>query len=377
MDSRLEHSFCVPYNGDINLVRDVVENHVDAVYEFYGTDNAFGSGRWSTPEDAAPIPDVMRQLDGSGVRFNYLLNSVVLDDYVIRAEELKRHLTMIREAGVQSVVCTSPILVDLVKELGFEACTSLMQHIRSAVAARYHEELGYDRILVCEDDIRSSRLIKDMARSSNLPLEVIVDNGCLMECPFRHTHLTSEGIRRDDFDSGLRNYMSAFSRQCKQFWHVDPSLFLRTSWVRPEELPKLKELGVRFFKMGGRGTPTFSILKKLSIYKEGWYEGSIFDYLKPHADPAEFFGVEPIDNKSLDGYFKYFFDGKCTKLCGACTHCDRWARKTVQLVPGHWRNRPFTGGVGEIVSTAGRCLAEPASTDAPNTVCFGMREPAK
>lgn len=372
MDDRLARSFCVPFNGDIELVKAVVLNYADAVHEFYGTDNAFGSGRWATPEDSASIPEVMRVLEGSGIKFNYLLNSVVLDDYLIRAEALKRHLTEIREAGVQSVVCTSPILVDLVKELGFEACTSLMQNIRSAVSVRYHEELGYDRILVCEDDIRNARLIKDLAKSTSLPLEVIVDNGCLMECPFRHTHLSSEGIRRDDFGNDLRNYMSAFSRQCKQFWHVDPSFFLRTSWVRPEELPKLKELGVRYFKMGGRGTPSKSILTKLSIYQEGEWDGSVFDYLKPHADPAAFFGIEPIDNRSLDGYFDYFFDGKCTKLCGACTHCDKWAKRSVRLVPDHWRNRPFTGGVGEIVASDSSCLDEAGRAQAANTVCFGM-----
>jgi len=372
MDARLERSFCVPYNGDIKLVRSVVEGHSDAVYEMYGTDNAFGSGRWATANDAAPISQVMDVLAGSGIRFNYLLNSIVLDDYLIRADELRRHLSTIRDAGVESVVCTSPILVDLVKSLGFEASTSLMQNIRSVVAVRYCEELGYDRILVCEDDMRDARLIRDLAGSTQLPLEVIVDNGCLMDCPFRLTHLSSEGIRREDFDSGLRNYMSAYSRQCKQFWHRDPSNFLRTSWVRPEELPRLKELGVSLFKMGGRGIPSDAILAKLSIYKEGSWDGSVFSYLKPHADPAEFFGIEPIDNKSLDGYFDFFMKGKCSRRCGSCRHCDQWAAKTVHLVPDHWRSRPFTGGVGEIAETSGGCLVEPRSTSAANKFSFGL-----
>lgn len=375
MDERLRRSFCVPFNGDLELVRTVVEGHAEAVFEFYGSDNAFGSGRWSRPEDSATIPEVMRELEGSGIHFNYLLNSIVLDDYAVRADELKRHLSMLREVGVQSVVCASPFLVDLVKELGFEACTSLMQHIRSEVSVRYYEDLHYDRILVCEDDIRNVDLIESLAGSTRLPLEVIVDNCCLMECPFRLTHLNSEGIRHHDFHAGLRHYMSAYSRQCKQLWHQDPTRFLQASWVRPEELPKLKALGVDLFKMGGRGLPSAAIVAKLAIYKTASWGGSVLDYLKPYEDPVGFFGIEHIENRSLDDFFQFFFSGNCSRRCGMCGHCKRWAEQAVRMVPNHWRNRPISGGVGELARTQGTCTLKPGEEKVANTWVFGRAEP--
>ena len=192
MKEFLNRTFCVPFNGDIELVKYLTENNPQPIYEFYGTDDLFPSGRWKNPGETAEISAVMDVLKGSGIRFNYLLNSIVFDDYVIHREELKRHLGELRSEGVSSVTCTSPFLIDLIKSFGFEVNTSLMKNIRSATAVAYYEKLGYDRILLCEDELRNTRLIKDMVASTSLSIEAIIDNVCLMECPFRQTHLSSE-----------------------------------------------------------------------------------------------------------------------------------------------------------------------------------------
>ncbi len=373
MKEFLNRTFCVPFNGDIELVKYLTENNPQPIYEFYGTDDLFPSGRWKNPGETAEISAVMDVLKGSGIRFNYLLNSIVFDDYVIHREELKRHLGELRSEGVSSVTCTSPFLIDLIKSFGFEVNTSLMQNIRSATAVAYYEKLGYDRILLCEDELRNTRLIKDMVASTSLSIEAIIDNVCLMECPFRQTHLSSEGIRHPDFSDAMRQYMSAYCRQCKQFWHYNPANFLKTSWVRPNDLEKLWESGVRLFKMGGRGIETTAIIQKFSIYSKGEFDGDIFAYLKPHMNSEEFLGISPINNNDLDEYFRFFMDGKCTKLCHSCGHCDKWAKKLVKMHENHWRNRPITGGLGEILDNDAR-LTEFGKLGKPNSGLFGIEK---
>lgn len=370
MKDFLKKVFCVPFNGDIDLVKYLVENNPKPIYEFYGTDDLFPSGRWKNPGESAEISSVMDILKGTGIKFNYLLNSVVFDDYIIQREKLKRHLAKLRDAGVSSVTCTTPFIIDMVKSLGFEVNTSLMQNIRSATAVAYYEKLGYDRILLCEDDLRNTRLIRDMASSTELPIEAIIDNVCLMECPFRQTHLSSEGIRHPDFPDSMRQYMSAYCRQCKQFWHYDPANFLKTSWVRPNDLEKLLNCGVKLFKMGGRGIETSAIIQKLSIYSCGEYDGDIFAYLKPHMNSREFLGISSINNNDVEEYFKFFMDGKCTKLCHSCGHCDKWAKKLVEMHKEHWRNRTITGGVGEILDNED-CLEQFGKLEKPNSGLFG------
>ena len=372
MKECLKKTFCVPFNGDIQLIKYLVENNPEPIYEFYGTDDLFPSGRWKNPNETAKISEVMDVLRGTGIRFNYLLNSIVFDDYIVHGDALKKHLGELRAWGVDSVTCTSPFLIDLAKSFGFEVNTSLMQNIRSATSIRYYEKLGYDRILLCEDDIRNTRLIKDMAQSTQLPIEAIIDNVCLMECPFRQTHLSSEGIRHPEFSDAMRQYMSAYCRQCKQFWHYDASNFLKTSWVRPNDLETLKECGIKLFKMGGRGIETSAIIQKLSIYCQGEFDGDIFEYLKPHMDSKLFLGVDPIQNNDLNEYFEFFHKGKCTKLCHACGHCDRWAEKLVHTDKDHWRNRPVTGGLGEALSKE-ECLKEFGKLDKPNSGLFGTQ----
>lgn len=369
MKESLRKTFCVPFNGDLGLIKALIETNPEPIYEFYGSDDLFPSGRWKNPNESTAISDVMQILNGTGIRFNYLLNSIVFDDYIVHGDKLKRHLEYLRKCGVNSVTSTSPFLVDLIKSFGFEVNTSLMQNIRSATSVAYYEKLGYDRILLCEDDLRNTRLIKDMAQSTSLPIEAIVDNVCLLECPFRQTHLSSEGIRHPEFSDAMRQYMSAFCRQCKQFWHYDPANFLKTSWVRPEDLESLQKSGIKYFKMGGRGIETSAIIQKLAIYSQGEYDGDIFTYLKPHMDSKEFLGIAPIQNKDLDEYFKFFMDGKCTKLCHACGHCARYAEKLVNMQREHWRNRPITGGLGEALEKQ-ECLEEFGKLTKPNSGLF-------
>lgn len=370
MIEQLRRRFCVPYNGDAKLVEAVAADHADAVYEFYGSDDLFSSGRWGTPDRATSIPEVLYLLRGTGIQFNYLLNSVVLDDYAIRAVEFRRHLENLRQVGVHTVTCASPFLVDVAKELGFEVSTSLMQHIRSEVSVRHAELLGYDRIMVCEDELRNVPLISHIVGCTELPVEIIVDNCCLKECPFRLTHLNSEAIRHPEFTPRMRHYMSAYARQCKQLWHQDSAQFLMTSWVRPEELPRLAAIGVKLFKLGGRGLATRAILQKLQIYEKGKHDGFVLDYLKPNSDPVEWFGLEQIQNAALAEFFDFFFSRGCQGLCSQCRHCSAWAKKVVRMVPDHWRNRPITGGIGDLTQR----LSEPDPTDGTvaNAWAFGQ-----
>lgn len=373
MNANLKKTFCVPFNGDVELIRYLVENKPEPIFEFYGCDDLFASGRWKNPNEKTSIKDVMEILNGTDIKFNYLLNSIVFDDYIINGEILKKHLEFLSKLGVNSITCTTPFLIDLVKSFGFEINTSLMQNIRSATSVAYYELLGYDRILLCEDDLRNTKLIKDMHTSTKLPIEAIVDNVCLMECPFRQTHLSSEGIRHPDFSDELRQYMSAYCRQCKQFWHYNPANFLKTSWVRPNDLLKLQQAGVSLFKLGGRGIETSAIIQKLTIYSEGEFDGDIFKYLKPHMDSKDFLGIEPIENCELDEYFDFFFKGGCSKLCHACKHCEKWANKVIKMNSEHWRNRPVTGGLGEILNNK-ECLEPFKKLKKANTGMFDSKK---
>lgn len=349
MSQDMKRSFCVPYNGDIDLVRWIVRDHSEYVHEFYGADDVFASGRNASFCTPAPIENVMRELEGSGIRFNYLLNSFLVDDYVAHLDQLVRHVERLRELGVQTVTAASPYFIDLLKKRGFEVSTSMMQNIATELSLRYHEELGYDRIIVSEDELRNVPNLARLAKATSLRLEVLINNCCLRECPFRATHYNAEAMRGGAVSEKSRQHVSAFCRQCKEKWYADPSSFMKSSWVRPQELRKYKEIGIALFKITGRAIPSSSVLKMLQIYQSGEWHGSAWDFLKPFADPVELYGIEHFNSASLDGFFDFFFKHGCDGGCSDCRHCEKWGNKVIKLRDDHCEKLRNPKGASELV----------------------------
>jgi collagenase-like PrtC family protease len=333
--------FCVPYNGDPALVEKCLDEHGAAIHEFYGCDGEFKSGRAVRPGGSACLERALECLRGTGVEFNYVLNALVLEEYLVERDRLERHLAWLRDIGVTCITLSSPYFLKLVKPFGFRASTSLLQEIRSENTARIYEDLGFDRIIVGEDETRNFGLIRSLAESLQVPLEIIVNNCCLRNCPFRLTHYNSEGNARLFSRPELIRDVSSFChRRCRGLWYQDPRHFLMSSWTRPEELPAYVAAGVQLFKLAGRTAPTEAISKMLSLYAEGAYDGNVFDYLSPAVDAQKLYGLLPIDNREFAAYFAYFRDEKCLRRCSRCRHCERWAAK-VAKVPQHWRGGPI------------------------------------
>lgn len=323
----------MPYNGDIELVKNVAANFRDFVYEFYGTDDAFSSGRTASQFEPAPILAVIQALEGTQIQFNYLLNSVVLDDYVANIDKIRQHLANLRQIGVKTITTSSPYFLDLIKSFGFEASTSVMQHIRNEASLAYYKRLQYDRIILSEDEIRNVPLLTSFAGSTDLPLEIIINNCCLKECPFRLTHYNAEGSRHPDLTNEAREHMSKYCKQCKDLWYLDATTFMSSSWIRPEDLPRYKDIGISLFKITGRTIPSSSILEMLRIYSQGHWTGSIWSYLKPFANSVTTYGIQDISNSEIEPFFEFFYKNGCDGGCSSCLHCHKWARKVVRQVP--------------------------------------------
>lgn len=324
----LHGTFCLPFNGDLEVTKSLIQNIGDCIYEFYGSDDLFRSGRLHSSY-TGHFEESVQYILSHGKRFNYLLNSVIMDDYIIRKNELIKHLDYLKELGVQSVTTSSPYFISLLKERGFEISTSLMQFIDTEESVRYAQKLGYHRIILHEDSLKNIPKIEYLRSITSLPIEIIVNNGCLLNCPFRMTHCNCDGLSHPDFSVEMYQQLSSYAKQCKSFWGKNIEYFLKSSWVRPEELEKYRNLGINYFKFTGRTRPSEDNLKIFSIYAAGEHSGYVFDYLKPNHDPVHKYNVKNIHNKDLDAFFDFFFKNShgCNMKCSICKHCENWANK--------------------------------------------------
>lgn len=326
INTPLYKSFCFPYNGDFETAVECVEKYKDFLFELYGTDDQFKSSRNQSFSRPSKFIELVKLLSDNNIEFNYLLNSFVLDNYAINKEKLLDHARFLKDCGVTSVTLSSPFLINDLKKIGLKVSTSIIQRINNECSVKYHEYLEYDRIILDEDEIRCLPNIRHLRKITNLPIEIIINSGCLKYCPFRLTHWNVDGISHPQFTDSMRNELHMYCKQCKSLWYKQPVSFLKSLWVRPEELGKYKMDGVNLFKIGGRSKPGKSNISVLDIYSKGEWDGSVFDYLKPGIDPAMTFGISHIPNKKLDHFFDFFFTDPigCNHQCHNCKHCYQW-----------------------------------------------------
>jgi collagenase-like PrtC family protease len=126
----------------------------------------------------------------------------------------------------------------------------------------------------------------------------------------------------------------------------DASQFIKSRWIRPEDIPIYEETGIDFFKIAGRAMPSEWIINATAAYPSRQYQGNLRDilyvpdpkieYAGPTSPSIEIarIGSPPkvyIDNQSLQGFIDFFKKQDCLSGCAHCDYCQKTADKVVQL----------------------------------------------
>jgi collagenase-like PrtC family protease len=302
-----EKDFCVPYNGDIELVKEALK-YKNNIYEFYGTDGKFISGR-ETLNTVTDFEKTIILLRKNNIKFNYLFNSLNIVYYNDNLKEIKQHLKYLKQLKVDSITCTSPFIAEIAKTFKFQIISSTNQFIDTETKVNYLIELGYDRILVAEDIQRHINKLKYLNSLSSIPFEVMVNNLCLLDCPFRLTHQCSlqYEFKNDELDTYI-------SRNCTSYKNV--LNLLKSSYIRPVDVDVYRKLGIKYFKIAGRTSTTQNILKFIDIYVNK----------KPmNLRELDSRFYTDLNSEKLNEFYQFFWDEKCEGRCSICGHCNKWA----------------------------------------------------
>ena len=62
----------------------------------------------------------------------------------------------------------------------------------------------------------------------------------------------------------------------------DPSLFIKSAWIRPEDLSRYEAMGYTTFKLIERGMPSAELLKRVAAYSARRFEGNLAELLLPY-----------------------------------------------------------------------------------------------
>ncbi len=302
--------------------------------------------------------DYIKLAHYSGLTFNYLLNAPCMNNMEWHEDthrELLQHLEWLSDAEVDSVTVAIPYLLELIKSQlpRLKVEVSTIAHVNSVARAKFFEALGADSIILDSNVNRDFKLLRAIRDAVRCELGVLTNSTCLYQCPYEYYHNSTMGHATQNHNPLNGFYMDYCVLHCASSRLSDTSQLIKARWIRPEDLHLYEEIGIDFFKIGGRAMPTEWIINATAAYSSRRYLGNLYDILVAltpkvtWADPALPSTQMPtpgrppriyIDNQRLEGFIDFFKKQDCLSGCSSCDYCQRIADKVVQLDPDEARD---------------------------------------
>lgn len=342
------------------------------IYEIYGKmkHDILGGGRAdnslvdvSRKEFEAHVKKVRE----AGFNFNYLLNGSCLSNLEQSPEwqaKFIEELKYLQSIGVNALTITNPFVLKLVKKNFdcFITRISTFACIDSFAKAKFWEDIGAD--ILCVDFTKVNRnfeLLEYMCKNlKHAKVELLCTNSCLKDCPLIGTHTTALSHASNQFENGQK-YQDWCLFECQEKELNHPEEYIKSPWIRPEDVEKYERIGVEHFKLTERDFPTDELMRRVDAYTFRKYEGNLLDLVQGHGwskrkefDATEKTNLETtdeiykeikrvrglgqerefdrhiyIDNNKLDGFIDFFVEGHCKGICEKCGYCKKYAEEVI------------------------------------------------
>jgi collagenase-like PrtC family protease len=362
------------------------------VVELFGKlhEDAVGGGRASyqlAPVSRKRLAAHVRDAKAAGIGFNYLLNAACLGNREItrtgqaEIEELCGWLVTI---GVSSVTVSSPYLLRLVKSRfpSLAVRVSVFGGVDRVRKAQMWEEMGADGIVL--DSLLVNREFATLARirkAVKCDLALLVNNNCLSSCALSPAHMNALAHAGQSWHENRGFFIDWCFLKCTEMKLRDPVNYVRSEWIRPEDLSLYEGMGYDLFKVAERDLPTPVMVNRVRAYASRRYDGNLLDLVQPFAfrgtdgddpyyrkgpgwilrhllrpllvNPARMLllkrlaelrhmirpvdGPPPVyvDNRALDGFLQRFVEAGCRDAdCAECRWCHQFASMAVRLDEG-------------------------------------------
>ncbi len=264
------------------------------VKELYGklSRDIIGGGRSTItlrPTSRRALARAVAEAHRHRLAFNYLINGASLyglEQTRSGQAAIRRRLDMLSALGVDAVTVASPYLLRLVKKQypAFKVRVGAFALVDSPHKVRQWEDMGADTIclsaIACNRDFEK---LAAMRRASRGELQLIANASCLLSCSYEPTHmhlLTQSSLSRGGRGGFCLDYCFL---NCSSAKLKDPTLFLRATWIRPEDLYMYEEIGFNSFKIVERSCPGELLIKRVAAYAGRSFSGNLLEIAGPVA----------------------------------------------------------------------------------------------
>ncbi len=360
---------------------------IEKVHDLYGTsDLSFtGSGRpffLMAKRQKSEIEDFINKVHEMGLKFTWLWNGMCLGFYMFNQEQQAlalKELDWLEDLNVEYLTVTDPYLANFAKiyHPKLKLKVSVISEVNSLSRALEWEEIvGREGVITLSIMLnRNFPLLKEIREKIKCDIELLTNDCCLNECPFRFFHYTecSHASQTHDKLEGYYNDWATIA--CQNQKALDPSQIIMCKWIQPSDIDKYIDIGIDYFKISGRRYGTDWLYRALTAYSRKFHEGNIGEIFNGYSfvsDPLELAGNQfsefsirekkmgvDADNQSIllsvpdfnaqlkSGELEDFIENlpykgqKCAEICGiTCHYCDQFADKAY-FVPSGASNQSY------------------------------------
>ncbi len=366
-------------NYDIDIVAELASYSVKDVYGKLSSD-LVGGGRASyssLPVTLSHLEDYISELKKYDMHFTYLLNSACLSNREWDRRWQKKLFKLIEKLisiGVTRLTVSTPMLFKIIKtsfpQLYIKV--GIFAQIDTPLRARYWQDMGADEMTLESFSInRDFKRLRKIREAVTCKLQLIVNHPCLPNCPLQYYH--QNGLSHAS-DGSNKIFIDYCFLTCSYQRLKDPSLMIKSQWIRPEDLRHYEEIGIDTFKLLERNIPSAQLLSRAKAYHQRKSPANLADLIMPYGFPQKQikkwrwlmknffkpFQVKPsklipvyklikqqgiilpqdqryifIDSKAIpDDFLEKFKTTDCMLTdCKACSYCQNLTEKVIKIDP--------------------------------------------
>jgi collagenase-like PrtC family protease len=326
--------FSVPYNNDPGTLDEILkrkEQNGNRIKEVYlsGPQEYSGSGRIAPELSFNQFAEVVEKIHKENIRVNLLLNSVCEGSDWYSPAALKSTMDYLQrvhqELGIEALTIANPLYIREVRKRfpDIEICASVLGDIDCVQKAVIYAKAGANVITPDVNINRDLALLKKIRDATGTELKLMVNEGCLLRCPFRKFHFNyiSHKSRNPAMAGKMKAEDNVFSANCIQLTKSDPSQVLKSCWIRPEDLEKYSQVS-RYFKIVGRTSSRSMVIRSVEAYMNASWAGDLMELMAGNLYSYAMSNFVHIENKALDEIS--FFDRvtSCDQDCIECSFCS-------------------------------------------------------
>lgn len=368
----MDISFPTNWQGELveHVLNNCPQSRVNEIYGKLAYDD-IGGGRTSSALAFVSEKEAKRQIkmiQSKGVRFNYLLNSLCMDNLEFTRPgqiRMRKLLNWVVDAQVNSVTVANPYIALWIKKNypSLSLSVSAMANVNSVQKAQYWEDLGVEKITFPGPIVnRNFRMIKVLRKALKCKIQLIANNACLLECPYYTNHSLMNSHASQRWHKGRGFAFDYNLLMCRLQRFRMPVKFIKSDWIRPEDIVFYKALGVDSIKLVDRRLPTGSLIKILRAYQDRSYRGNLADLFHTFQGKT-FFGHKNwirkipsismlmsvnifkaisfsklledlevfIDNDKLDGFLSNYPEDCNLSNCQNCGYCQSMSERAIKI----------------------------------------------